>query len=281
MPSPTRVCIEHFLGSFLVISVMGALNYYYNLSSFGINAFIFSVSGLMIFTLIWISFTDQVFEISWRSAMLGGFFSMGIYIFLTSPQHIKIFGLYMSVMAFFHFTEFLSISIIQPSKVSKDSFVINHSPQYTMAAVTSWIEFFIEAYFWPGLKQYFCYVSYIGLALCIAGECLRKLAMLTARGNFNHLVQCEKAKDHVLVTGGIYSLFRHPSYVGWFYWAIGTQLILVNPICLPAYIFASWSFFKSRIYIEEITLLNFFGQQYVDYQKIVGTGIPFIKGYQI
>lgn len=280
MASPTRVCIEHFGGSFLVFSIMGWLNYQYNLSTFGVNAFIFFISGLMIYTLIRIAFTDQVYEISWRAAMLGGIFSLGFYIYLIAPLQFKVFGLYMFVMAFFHFSEFLSISIIQPIQVSTDSFVINHSPQYTIAAVTSWIEFFVEAYFCPGLKQHFI-VSYIGLAVCIAGEFLRKLAMLSAGKNFNHLVQSEKAKDHVLVTTGIYSWFRHPSYVGWFYWAVGTQLILVNPLCIPAYAAVSWMFFKSRIYIEEITLLNFFGQNYVDYQHKVGTGIPFIKGYQI
>lgn len=37
-------------------------------------------------------------------------------------------------------------------------------------------------------------------------------------------VQCEKNAGHVLVTHGVYSIFRHPSYVGWFYWSIGTQV---------------------------------------------------------
>lgn len=94
-------------------------------------------------------------------------------------------------------------------------------------------------------------------------------------------MQCEKAKNHVLVTHGVYSWFRHPSYVGWFYWSMGTQIVLINPLCFPAYIIASWMFFNSRIYIEEITLLNFFGQNYCDYQGKVSTGIPYIKGYQI
>ena len=59
------------------------------------------------------------------------------------------------------------------------------------------------------------------------------------------------------------------------------QLILVNPLCIPAYAVVSWMFFNSRIYIEEITLLNFFGQNYVDYQRKVPTGVPYVKGYQI
>lgn len=60
--------------------------------------------------------------------------------------------------------------------------------------------------------------------MVLCGEGLRKAAMLTAGSNFNHIVQNEKAQSHVLVTSGVYAFFRHPSYVGWFYWSIGTQV---------------------------------------------------------
>lgn len=60
--------------------------------------------------------------------------------------------------------------------------------------------------------------------MVLCGEGLRKAAMLTAGSNFNHIVQNEKAQSHVLVTSGVYAYFRHPSYVGWFYWSIGTQV---------------------------------------------------------
>lgn len=59
------------------------------------------------------------------------------------------------------------------------------------------------------------------------------------------------------------------------------QLILQNPLCLFVYALMSWSFFHDRVLIEEITLLNFFGEDYVEYQEKVGTGLPFISGYKI
>lgn len=68
------------------------------------------------------------------------------------------------------------------------------------------------------------WLSVVGLLLVLCGEALRKAAMLTAGSNFNHIVQNEKAQSHVLVTGGVYAYFRHPSYVGWFYWSTGTQV---------------------------------------------------------
>lgn len=69
------------------------------------------------------------------------------------------------------------------------------------------------------------WVSATGLLMVVFGECLRKAAMFTAGSNFNHVVQNEKSDTHTLVTSGVYAWCRHPSYVGWFYWSIGTQVL--------------------------------------------------------
>lgn len=59
-----------------------------------------------------------------------------------------------------------------------------------------------------------------------------------------------------------------------------SQVALCNPVCTAAYAYISWRFFKDRIYHEEITLINFFGEEYVEYQKRVPTGLPGIPGFQ-
>ena len=186
----------------------------------------------------------------------------------------------MCVMSIFHFSEFITTAVIKPKSLKLDSFLLNHSKEYGLAALASWIEFFIEFYFWPALKSN-VYIVYLGIIVCIVGEVLRKLAMFTAGSNFNHIVQQRREDGHELVTNGVYGLCRHPSYVGWFYWSIGTQLILVNPICTLGYAYASWSFFKMRIEEEELTLLNFFGEEYVEYMNSVPTGLPLIKGVSL
>lgn len=89
-------------------------------------------------------------QVAVRATFLGFVVALGIYIRSIAPDHIKIFGIYMCVMATFHYSEFLCIAFIQPKLLSIDSFVINHSLQYTVAAATSWLEFFIETYFFPG-----------------------------------------------------------------------------------------------------------------------------------
>ncbi|CAF4396864.1 unnamed protein product, partial [Adineta steineri] len=85
-------------------------------------------------------------------------------------------------------------------------------------------------------------------------------------------------KEHRLITHGIYNYYRHPSYVGWFWWACGTQILLANPISFLLYLIATWLFFSERIAYEEGTLIRFYGELYRDYQKRVPVGIPFIKG---
>jgi len=84
--------------------------------------------------------------------------------------------------------------------------------------------------------------------------------MFHAKSNFNHLVQYSKHPDHKLVTTGPYYWFRHPSYFGWFMWAVGTQAILSNFICFFLWFYASIQFFYDRVDVEEYYLLQFFGE---------------------
>ncbi|KZC14593.1 PREDICTED: protein-S-isoprenylcysteine O-methyltransferase [Dufourea novaeangliae] len=235
--------------------------------------------GFLNFFLL-LAFRGFSYKVAVRAVFLGYAFGCGILLSAIAVPSWQTFGIYITMLAIFHYSEFLSIAWINPSTLSIDSFILNHSIAYGMAACSSWVEFTVERQYFPGMKE-LSFVSYFGLILCICGEVLRKLAMFTAKHNFNHIVQSEKMDNHELVTYGVYKLCRHPSYVGWFYWSIGTQLILQNPFCLLAYAAASWRFFHDRILIEEITLLNFFGQDYVEYQKRVGTGLPFIPGYKL
>lgn len=133
----------------------------------------------------------------------------------------------------------------------------------------------------PTALKEMSWIHMAGIFLCAGGELLRKVAMLTAGSNFDHLIRISRENEHQLVTSGIYGFCRHPSYVGWFYWSVGTQLLLCNPLCIVAYTLVSWKFFHERIFEEEMTLLHFFGEDYEEYQNKVSTGLPFIKGYVI
>ena len=124
--------------------------------------------------------------------------------------------------------------------------------------------------------------------------------MWTARSNFSHIIVTEQEGNHQLVTTGVYSVSRHPSYLGWFCWSIGTQLLLCNPFCVVAYAVAAISFFRERVPYEERMLINIFQEEYtgrhptrdsllllsrclylrfLDYQSKVPIRIPFVYGY--
>lgn len=219
------------------------------------------------------------FQVAVRACFIGTALGNGIIVSALCTASYKPFGWFMIILSFFHFSEYLTTSITNPSTLSLDSFLLTHSVAYWVAAVCSWAEFFLERWLLPSLKECW-YVSVVGIIICTFGEIMRKMAMFTARRNFNHIVQVKKQKDHELVTWGVYRFSRHPSYVGWFWWSIGTQIVLINPLCVIAYAITSWLFFKERVYFEEMTLIKFFGQRYLDYKKRVGTGLPFISGYQ-
>lgn len=187
-----------------------------------------------------------------------------------------LFGRYVSLLSFFHLSECLTIAVVNPRSLKTDSFLLNHSPEYHLAALCSLVEFALEVYFFPAFKSYLSSISNFGLFLALSGEFVRKLAMITAGTNFSHKVEFRKQKGHVLITHGVYSLWRHPSYLGWFVWSIGTQVVLVNPVCLIGYTIASYYFFKTRIQEEEGILIEFFGDEYRDYMRKVPPGIPFL-----
>lgn len=134
-----------------------------------------------------------------------------------------------------------------------------------------------------------------------AGQIFRSTAMITAASNFSHLIQYSKAPEHSLVRTGIYSWSRHPSYFAFFYWALGTQILIGNPVSFVAFFVILYRFFAHRIKgrlrfayttrllfaayqffflvscaAEEWYLVKFFGQDYIKYQKEVPSRIPFI-----
>ena len=156
------------------------------------------------------------------------------------------------------------------------AFLLNHSTAYKTACVVGWIAFFLEAWFFPGLKQSWLPLC-VGGVLVVGGQIIRTLGMVTAGSNFNHLVQDAHDGRQRLVTHGIYTHLRHPAYFGWFWWSVGTQVLLANPLCTVAYAAASWRFFNDRIPDEEEALSRMFGDQYKAYKEKTIIGIPFLS----
>lgn len=211
------------------------------------------------------------------SSILGLLFNIGLVFIIDGSQaQLHTLGAYLILLSFFHFSEYFTTSLTNPSTLHLGSFLLNHSTAYVLAISCSFIEFLIERYYFPGCKE-FDYVSVLGLAFALGGELMRKTAMFTAGKSFTHMIASERKPEHHLVTSGIYSIVRHPSYAGWFYWAIGTQLLLKNPLCFFLFAVISHNFFKDRIEYEEEILLKFFGKEYEIYKKRVKLWMPLLN----
>ncbi|XP_076451554.1 protein-S-isoprenylcysteine O-methyltransferase-like isoform X2 [Babylonia areolata] len=163
----------------------------------------------------------DMYQIAVRAGNLGVAFSVGVLVSIYGGTW-SVFGWYFTALAFFHWSEYFTTAATNTRSLTLESFLLDHSREYQLAALASWTEFTLEWFLFPGMKQVRV-LNVVGLVLTVGGEVLRKASMFTAGRNFNHYVQHTKHQDHQLVTQGIYSLFRHPAYVGWFFWSIGTQ----------------------------------------------------------
>lgn len=129
----------------------------------------------------------KLLQIAIRSTFLGFMEAASILVILFAPDEWKQFGVYAFFMSFFHYSEFLAIAWCNPNSLSTDSFILNHSIPYALAAIASWIEFALEVWLLPSFKSFY-YIWLLGVVLCVTGEVIRKVAMITARNSFTHLV---------------------------------------------------------------------------------------------
>jgi protein-S-isoprenylcysteine O-methyltransferase len=180
---------------------------------------------------------------------------------------------YMCTMTWFHLLEFFTTAVYNPIVTSSESYLVNHSKAYTGAFIISFLEFWIRFIFFPRVS----FIAYaVGALLIILSQIIRSWAMITCGESFNHLIQTAKKDNHVLITHGVYKYLRHPSYVGFYYWSIATQLVLNNWCSVIIFSAASFMFFRRRIPYEEESLLEHFPDEYEAYAKSTWVGIPFI-----
>jgi protein-S-isoprenylcysteine O-methyltransferase len=240
--------------------------------------------------------------VGWSGFLLGAIASIGIsltYPFVVSnnnntattaappsagAQWRLCMGLYLICgVTAFHMAEF-TVSVVyrfgelQPHK----AFMLVHSPQYVAAVVAALIEFALEAHFAPWIKSVLpAWAVLAAFALCCGFYAVRVVAMVQCGDNFRLQIEDDQRKrqQHTLVRSGLYSVLRHPSYFGWFWFSILTQVVLMNPVCVLLYTAASWAFFSARIPYEESVLAadGFFGREYVSYARSTPIGIPFVR----
>eukprot|EP00178_Gracilaria_changii_P017100 TRINITY_DN48908_c0_g1_i1.p1 TRINITY_DN48908_c0_g1~~TRINITY_DN48908_c0_g1_i1.p1 ORF type:complete len:190 (-),score=17.07 TRINITY_DN48908_c0_g1_i1:614-1183(-) len=176
-------------------------------------------------------------------------------------------------LIFYHLSEFLLVYIYTPEELSLSSALI--SIPYLIAMALGILEYKLSLYLFPDVKMYLLRtLQSPAIVLLIVGESLRKAAWLTAKPSFTHLIKERRRPSHKLVTHGVYAFCRHPGYLGWFLWAVGTQILLANAVCSPVFAYVAWKFFRERIPIEEFYLRRMFGSSYDQYRSKTPTFFP-------
>ncbi|KAF2235755.1 isoprenylcysteine carboxyl methyltransferase [Viridothelium virens] len=192
---------------------------------------------------------------------------------------------FLCILSTFHFLEFWTTAHYNTPRVDASSFLLfNNGTAYFMAQVAAFFETFLTSLI---LRPFSTIPPYsylhtgtfvlLGFTLVLFGQAVRSIAMAHLGTNFHHIVQVRRNEGHELVTNGIYALLRHPSYFGFFWWAVGTQLVLGNCVCLVLYVGVLRRFFGHRIQKEEKALLGFFGDAYAEYKAKTKVGIPLIS----
>jgi protein-S-isoprenylcysteine O-methyltransferase len=174
-------------------------------------------------------------------------------------------------LAVYHVGEYLATAYFHPNKVTWESFLINHSTEYGVAIVASYIELgskFVLAYYFD-IAALMRMTMHIGLLMICVGHLFRLGGLISGGTNFTHKIRWKNEPTHQLVIGGFFAICRHPGYFGWYIWSVGTQILVLNPVCILGFAKAARDFFSSRIEAEEYSLHERFGGDYMNYTKVV------------
>lgn len=182
-------------------------------------------------------------------------------------------------LAFFHISEFALAFHFNRDLLSWENFLV--CAPYAGAMALGIVEYLAEIAILGFRAKTSSAVAVAawaaGAVLVAGGEALRKSAVVTAGRAFTHLIhRGPRPRVPAVVTRGVYRFSRHPGYLGWMIWAVGTMVVLANPISAALFAAVAWRFFRARIPYEEATLRAMYGAQYSEYVRRTHSGIPFI-----
>ena len=112
----------------------------------------------------------------------------------------------------------------------------------------------------------------VSLLLLVGGLVIRWAAILTLGRFFDTSVAIQQ--DHRLVRTGLFRLVRHPSYSGLLLVLLGLGLSFGNWLSLAVIVVPFMAALIYRIRVEESSLVEVFGQDYVEYCKSTKCLLP-------
>lgn len=97
-------------------------------------------------------------QIARPALFLGVSFGIGL-ILATSQLSWRLCGWYIAALSFFHWSEYFFTALTNPQNLSLDSYLLNHSLEYHLAVLASFIEYILEWIYFPGIgKQMYGFI---------------------------------------------------------------------------------------------------------------------------
>lgn len=122
--------------------------------------------------------------------------------------------------------------------------------------------------------------EFICLAVSLLGLLIRILTVgHTPKNTSGRNTKVGQVADE-LNTTGIYSVVRHPLYLGNFFMWLGVAMLTENTWFTVAFIFFYVFYYERIMYAEENYLRNKFGKAYLDWAERVPAFIPSFKNYK-
>ena len=122
--------------------------------------------------------------------------------------------------------------------------------------------------------------NYIWLSISLFGLYIRVVTVAHTPKNTSGRNTKEGQIAEQLNTTGIYSIVRHPLYLGNFFMWLGVAMLTNNTWFVIAFILLYALYYKRIMYAEESFLIQKFGDTYLDWAKNTPAFIPSFKYYQ-
>ena len=117
--------------------------------------------------------------------------------------------------------------------------------------------------------------EYVCLVVALLGLAIRILAVGYAQKNTSGRNTEEQVADH-LNTSGMYSIVRHPLYVGNFFMWLGVAMLTEDTWFIIAFILAYWLYYERIMYAEEQFIGKKFGARFTEWAAKTPAMIPAI-----
>ena len=122
--------------------------------------------------------------------------------------------------------------------------------------------------------------NYIWLSISLFGLYIRVVTVAhTPKNTFGRNTKEGQIAEQ-LNTTGIYSIVRHPLYLGNFFMWLGVAMLTNNTWFVIAFILLYAFYYERIMYAEESFLIQKFGDTYLDWAKNTPAFIPSFKYYQ-